>query len=81
MGNYTLRTDVQEDSMIKEAQEYMQVSTVSKALLTAISHYKANQETIFRLQRELEQERQRIRHMSRGISDFEESMTRLFALK
>ena len=81
MGNYTIRTDKQQDAMIRDVQSYMDAPTVSKALLTAISKFKEDQETIFRLRRELEQERARSQRMSVAISDFEVSMSRLFALK
>lgn len=81
MGNYTIRTSEQDDALIKEAQEYLGVSTVSKAFLTAIGQVKEQKEMIIKLQRELAQERQRTQKMSDGIADFEVSMTRLFALK
>lgn len=81
MGNYTLRTKQHEDEMIKDAQEYMGAATASKALLMAISKYKEDQETIFKLRKELENERKHSQRMSAGISDFEASMTRLFTLK
>ncbi|EHT97544.1 hypothetical protein CKS_5636 [Pantoea stewartii subsp. stewartii DC283] len=67
--------------IIKDAQEYLGVSTVSKAFLTAIGMVKEQNEMILKLQRELTQERQRSLCMSAGIADFEASMARLFTLK
>lgn len=81
MGNYTIRTSEQDDATIKEAQEYLGASTASKAFLTAIGQVKEQKEMIIKLQRELAQERQRTQKMSDSIADFEDSMTRLFALK
>lgn len=53
----------------------------SKALLIAIRNFKNQKETIFRLERQLEEERRRSQRMSAGISDFEVSMKKLFTLK
>jgi len=81
MGNFTLRTDEQQDAIIRDAQEAMGVSTASKALLMAISEYIEDQQTIKQLRRELEQERSRSRQLSSAIGDFQDSMTRMFSLK
>lgn len=81
MGNYTIRTSDQEDIMIKDAQEYIGASTVSKAFLASIAKYKEHEETIFKLRQDLEKERNRSQKMSASISDFESSMARLFASK
>lgn len=81
MGNYTIRTSEKDDAIIKDAQEYLGVSTVSKAFLVSISKVKEQNEMILKLQRELAQERNRSQRMSAGIADFEVSMARLFTLK
>lgn len=81
MGNYTIRTSEQDDAIIKDTQEYLGVSTVSKAFLISIRKVKEQNERIMKLERELERERQRSQIMSAGIADFEVSMARLFTLK
>lgn len=81
MGNYTIRTSEKDDAIIKDAQEYLGVSTASKAFLVSISKVKEQNEMILKLQRELAQERKRSQSMSAGIADFEVSMPRLFTLK
>ncbi|MEW5126254.1 hypothetical protein AB1Y57_28250 [Citrobacter freundii] len=81
MGNYTIRTSEKDDAIIKDAQEYLGVSTVSKAFLVSISKVKEQNEMILKLQCELAQERKRSQSMSAGIADFEASMARLFTLK
>lgn len=81
MGNYTIRTNDEQDAMIRDVAQYMDEATVSKAFLTALSTFKEHRETIFKLRRELEQERQRTQKMSGAINDFENSMTRMFAIK
>lgn len=81
MGNYTVRTKDELDEKIRDAAKHMQEATVSRAFLVALFAYKENMETIRSLRRELEQERIRNRQVSGAISDFEESMARLFTMK
>lgn len=81
MGNYTIRTNEQDDVMVKNAQEFMGAATASKAFLIAVGKYKEHKQTIAKLQRELEEERRRVYRLSEGIRTFEESMTALFSLK
>lgn len=81
MGNYTVRTKDDQDAKIRDAVQYMQEATVSKAFLTALLAYEDNQETIRSLRRELEQQQMRSRQVSGAINDFESSMARLFAMK
>ncbi|RKT89353.1 hypothetical protein BJ925_0332 [Rahnella aquatilis] len=80
MGNYTIRTNDDEDNAIREAQEHIGAASVSKAFMTAILEHQHNKDEISRLRQALAQEQARNMELAASVKKFRTSLNSMFAL-
>lgn len=80
MGNYTIRTDDDEDQVIRKAQEATGMASASKAFMVAIQELQHNRDTITGLRQELAQERARSRKIAASVQQFRFSLNTMFEL-
>lgn len=80
MGNYTIRTDDEEDQVIRKAQEATGMASASKAFMTAILELQQNREMIAKLRQELAQEKARSSKLAASVQQFRFSLNTMFEL-
>ncbi len=80
MGNYTIRTNDQEDTAIRKAQEHIGAASVSKAFMTAILDHERNREEIMQLRQSLAQAQTRNQELANAVLRFQSSMSEMFDL-
>ncbi len=80
MGHYTVRTDDEEDQVIRKAQLATGMASASKAFMVAIQELQPNRDTITQLRQELAQEQSRNRKLAASVEQFRFSMNAMFEL-
>lgn len=80
MGNYTIRTNDDEDHAIRGAQECIGAASVSKAFMTTILEHQHNKDEIARLRQALAQEQARNMELAASVKKFRTSLNSMFAL-
>ena len=78
MGHYTIRTNDDEDQVIRKAQEATGMASASKAFMTAILELQRNRDEITQLRRSLAQEKARSQEL---VSSVNHGGWRRFSLK
>ena len=74
MGHYTIRTNDDEDQVIRKAQEATGMASASKAFMTAILELQRNRDEIAQLRRELAQEQAKNKELAMSVRQFSASM-------
>lgn len=80
MGNYTIRTNDDEDQVIRKAQEATGMASASKAFMVAIQELQHNRDTIAGLRQEMAQEKARSRKLAASVQQFRFSLHTMFEL-
>ncbi|EIS1621990.1 hypothetical protein L2C17_004493 [Salmonella enterica subsp. enterica serovar Sandiego] len=80
MGHYTIRTNDEEDQVIRKAQEATGMASASKAFMTAILELQRNRDEIAQLRRSLSQEKARCQELASSVNQFRSSLNNLFDL-
>ncbi|CAH0300470.1 hypothetical protein SRABI13_04369 [Erwinia aphidicola] len=78
MGNYTIRTDDEEDQVIRKAQEATGMASASKAFMVAIQELQHNRDTIASLRQELAQEKAMRKNLAESVQSFRKTMHDMF---
>jgi len=78
MGNYTIRTDDEEDQVIRKAQEAIGMASASKAFMVAIQELQHNRDTIASLRQELAQEKAMRKNLAESVQSFRKTMHDMF---
>ena len=80
MGHYTIRTNDEEDQVIRKAQEATGMASASKAFMTAILELQHNRDKIAQLRQELAQEKARSKELVTSVQQFRSSLNTMFEL-
>lgn len=80
MGHYTVRTDDEEDQVIRKAQLATGMASASKAFMVAIQELQHNRDTIAQLRKELAYEKAQSRKLAESVQQFRFSMNAMFEL-
>jgi hypothetical protein len=80
MGHYTIRTNDDEDQVIRKAQEVTGMASASKAFMTAILELQRNRDEITQLRRSLAQEKARSQELVSSVNQFRSSLNTMFEL-
>ncbi|EAB2604793.1 hypothetical protein FNY09_25125 [Salmonella enterica] len=80
MGHYTIRTNDEEDQVIRKAQEATGMASASKAFMTAILELQRNRDEIAQLRRSLSQEKARCQELASSVNQFRSSLNTMFEL-
>lgn len=80
MGHYTVRTDDEEDQVIRKAQLATGMASASKAFMAAIQELQHNRDTIAQLRKELAHEKAQSRKLAESVQQFRFSMNAMFEL-
>ncbi|EBB2472630.1 hypothetical protein CJE62_15430 [Salmonella enterica] len=80
MGHYTIRTNDEEDQVIRKAQEATGMASASKAFMTAILELQRNRDEIAQLRRSLSQEKARSQELASSVNQFRSSLNTMFEL-
>ncbi|AXF79084.1 hypothetical protein LU631_25795 (plasmid) [Erwinia tracheiphila] len=80
MGHYTIRTNDEEDQVIRKAQEATGMASASKAFMTAILELQRNRDEIAQLWHSLAQEKARCQELVSSVNQFRSSLNTMFEL-
>ncbi|HFW0766742.1 TPA: hypothetical protein ACIAVG_004728 [Salmonella enterica subsp. enterica serovar Java] len=80
MGHYTIRTNDDEDQVIRKAQEATGQASASKTFMTAILELQRNRDEIAQLRRELVQEQAKSKELVTSVKQFRSSLNIMFKL-
>ncbi|ECW2964651.1 hypothetical protein F3X75_22455 [Salmonella enterica subsp. enterica] len=80
MGHYTIRTNDEEDQIIRKAQETTGMASASKAFMTAILELLRNRDEIAQLRHSLAQEKAKNKELVASVQQFRNSMNTMFEL-
>ncbi len=80
MGHYTIRTNDEEDRVIRKAQEATGMASASKAFMAAILELQSNRDTIDQLRHDLALEKARSQELVVSVRQFRSGMNAMFDL-